>query len=149
MPYDPAAFGEGPSADVWHNSVDQRANGGLCYYPIVELGAARIRAVRQALTEGHLVAFGTRVSERFCSEQPPALVEPPGPSDTIAGGHAMVWVGFEALPGERPRYRVLNSWGPGFGDGGYFWMSEEYVEWLFTSDLWIVRNVPHYSGGRP
>jgi hypothetical protein len=145
MPYIVETFGKRPSPEVWRNSVDQRANGGLCYYPIVEIGSSRVRAVRQALTEGHLVAFGTQVSERFCSEQPPALVDVPGSSDAIAGGHAMVWTGFEAIAGERPRYRVVNSWGAGFGDGGFFWMSEEYLEWLPTSDLWIVRDCPHYS----
>jgi hypothetical protein len=143
MPYDVASFGKRPTVESWHRSVDQRTSGGLCYHPIAEQGDARVRSVRQALSEGHLVAFGTQVSEEFCSSQPPALVELP--TSRIAGGHAMCWTGFEALEGQRQRYRTINSWGAEFGDGGFFWMSEEYVAWVYTQDLWIVRNAPHYS----
>ncbi|MDQ1343258.1 MAG: hypothetical protein QG571_1879 [Pseudomonadota bacterium] len=145
MPYDVASFGKRPSPTAWHDAVDQRAPGGLCYHQISETGDARVLAVRQALTAGHLVAFGTQVTEEFCSSQPPELVDVPKAGDTYAGGHAMVWCGYRAIIGERPRYRVANSWGPGFGSGGFFWMSEEYLRWRLTRDIWICSNPPRYS----
>lgn len=145
MPYDIAEFGKLPSPSHWHEAIDQRASSGLCYHQIHETGAARVLPVRQASTTGHLIAFGTTVTEEFCSSQPPELVDVPKAGDTYAGGHAMVICGYEAIMGARPRYLTLTSWGRDFGKGGFFWMSEEYITWYLTRDIWICSNVPHYS----
>lgn len=40
----------------------------------------------------------------------------------IAGGHEFTVVGYA---GKRQWVRCLNSWGPGWGDGGYFWLSRK------------------------
>lgn len=113
------------------------------YRRILSTGGQRVDDVKRSLGAGHLVVFGTDVSEAFCGGElgKSGIAEPPGPSDKIAGGHAMVWCGHspEAV-------RTLTSWGPGVFQGGYFDMSWDYVEDDRTDDLWVAYSVPRYRG---
>lgn len=112
-------------------------NKGLNSYQRIDTyGNARVQDVKLAIASGHPVEFGTDVSEAFCQNSPTGTVMPPGPRDVIAGGHAMLIVGYDG-----DRFRILNSWGPSYGDKGLFWMSAEYLTDPRTSDLWaMVRN---------
>ncbi len=87
----------------------------------------------------------------------------PGKKEQSMGGHAELAVGYtNTLPksvAERlPRksflkrlselffgakkasgYLILrNSWGEGWGDGGYFYMPYEYIEAGYAFDFWIM-----------
>ena len=112
------------------------------YRRIMSEGQDRIDDVKRALGMGHVVVFGTQVSEAFCSGQTSedGLVHPPGPTDQIAGGHAMVWCGHED-----GFVWGLTSWGPGVFEGGFFRMSWDYVSADITDDLWIVVSTPLYQ----
>lgn len=54
-----------------------------------------------------------------------------GPDDKIAGGHAIAVRGWNA---KRGLFRLVNSWGPNWGDGGQCWMSGEMMERLMAED---------------
>jgi len=157
-------FGFGPE-DLWPYSTDddrwkrmpplslieaafpQSLAGGarpqVDYQRILSVGGQRVDDVKRALGAGHLVVFGTDVSEAFCGGQlgPSGIAYPPSSSDPIAGGHAMVWCG------HRPEaVRTLTSWGPGVFEGGYFDMDWSYVEDERTDDIWVVAKAPRYVG---
>lgn len=144
-PYALNEFGRRPPLEAYHQAFDQRAEMALAYHQITESGATRILAIQQALTSGRLVAFGTLVSEWFCAAAPSGIVMRPKPDDKIAGGHALVWCGYDRdVVSGLWKFRTANSWGD-WGDHGFFWMDAEYVTWEETCDIWIVSAVPHYK----
>ncbi len=56
-----------------------------------------------------------------------------------SGGHAVVAVGYDDT---QRAFVVRNSWGPGWGLKGYFWIPYEYlVSPHLASDFWTVRSV--------
>ena len=79
------------------------------------------------LSCGHPVAVGLQVTEAWMGHQGPAL---PHPADAgeVVGGHAVLLVGYDL---EARVWRVRNSWGEGWGEGGYAWLP-----WAWTSLPW-------------
>lgn len=116
------------------------------YVRIYETGGERTKAIQQAILNGHDVAFGTRLGVSFLDSNGPALIDKPSSTEKIAGNHAMLiigWQHFEVQLGggryeRRLYFRVLNSWGPRWRDGGLCWMSAKYLEWTYTQDLHII-----------
>jgi hypothetical protein len=103
------------------------------YYRIEDSDSARLDLIIAALRANHPVVFGTDVSEAFTMMRGSAanLVGPPkGP---IAGGHAMVVVGY--LKGQG--FIIKNSWGKSWGLDGFCVMKPEYLAWERTRDLWV------------
>lgn len=83
----------------------------------------RVRTVKKALAEDCPVVIGFTVADSFY--RPSGFVWRPAPTDAGPSGahgrHAMVVVGYQdSMDGGS--FRVLNSWGPGWGDRGYIWI---------------------------
>ena len=149
-PYDVSVFGDKPPLEAYHAAIDQVAVESVAYHQITESGQQRLDVIQQSLTAGHLVAFGTQVTEEFCSTSPAPGTVIQKPTGASAGGHAMCWCGFEIDPATgRVRLRTVNSWGPGWGDKGFFWMDCDYATWDETDDLWLVSQAPMYSEVSP
>ena len=140
-PYEIGRFAVRPGPEVYREGYDERGKIGINYHPLNYSGSAFLDDLERALTAGYLVAFGVQVSEAFCSQQPNGTVEPPGPGDKIAGGHALTAIGHDRA---RRRVLVLNSWGPGWRDPetypGCCWFSYDYL--AQSSDRWIVLVAP-------
>lgn len=103
---------------------------------IVTEGAQRVDDIRTALANRLPVVFGTQVTEDFCDGKlgPDFTVDVPQ-DQTLAGGHALM------LSGDDPanqRFRVVNSWGPGWADKGRCWFTYDYLKWVLTEDAWCV-----------
>ena len=129
-----------PPLVALESAFDQRTP--VDYQRILSTGGARVDDVKRALGAGHLVVFGTGVTEDFCNGKlgPTGILQPPSPSDQLAGGHCML------ICGHKPdRFRIANSWGTGVFDGGYLDMSPNYNASSLTDDLWIVVDAPLYS----
>lgn len=137
----PGAFAEAPPPGVSTAAYDQRAPTE--YHRIFETGADRVLAVKRALAQGYLIAFGTQVSDRFCADDLGSGPVDPPVGLPIAGGHAMCICGYRG-----DEFDVANSWGTGWGDGGYWTMSADYLAWGETQDLWICQAAPPFSGGK-
>ena len=63
----------------------------------------------------------------------------PGRGERVLGGHAVLTCGYDDATG---RFLVRNSWGPGWGMGGYF--TVPYGYWTnanLASDFWSMRQV--------
>jgi C1A family cysteine protease len=55
------------------------------------------------------------------------------------GGHCVLIVGYNT---DDRYYIVRNSWGPEWGDQGYFYMPFPYVERAdLSSDFWMIQSV--------
>jgi papain like protease len=71
------------------------------------------------LAGGHEVAFGFRVTKNSKTVNGVWM-----PGDTVYDGHVMLMVGYaDSLNA----FLVKNSWGAGWGDGGYTWFSYDWV----------------------
>ncbi len=122
----------------WRATRHAHPRRGGKYVRIYETGTDRIQAIQQALMNGHDVGFGTRVYDSFLASNGPLLVDKPTLADgNIAGNHAMLIIGWAHFGGKL-YFRVLNSWGSGYRDGGLLWMSAEYIAWVQTRDLHII-----------
>jgi hypothetical protein len=79
--------------------------------------------IKKALAAGLVVPFGVQLPEGFTTlHGAPAKQVYKGAGQCAnskhCGGHAMVIVGYDDA---RNAFRVLNSWGTDWGDGGYLW----------------------------
>jgi C1A family cysteine protease len=130
-----------PSAEAARAAYDQRSS----YFRITSTGESRIDDICRALAGGYAVVFGTLVSHSFITAGPKELREPPVDLENIAGGHAMTVVGHVTDSDNSVIFDVVNSWGPDWCDSGYCSMSDRYLAWDETRDLWIIETAPDFS----
>lgn len=99
------------------------------YYRIKSTGDQRVKDIITALRAHKPVVFGTLIDNAFSSAGEAALSPPTG---ATRGGHAMIVVGYV-----KGVFIIKNSWGQGWGVGGFCFMKPEYLKWDNTSDLWV------------
>jgi len=121
----------------WNAMRHAHPRRGGKYVRIYETGDDRINAVQQAILSGHDVGFGTRVGASFTASSGAIWADVPPATEKIAGNHAMLIIGWKTFD-KRLYFRVLNSWGDDWRDGGLIWMSAEYIAWRRTQDLHII-----------
>ena len=80
-------------------------------------------AVAWALAGGFPVVVGLSITQAWEDLSGSML---PLPGAAPIGGHALCLVGFKRDPG-RMLFRVRNSWGPAWGDGGYAWLPGDWI----------------------
>ena len=108
------------------------------YYRILDAGDGRITAIKAALHAGHPVCFGTRVTNSFLNSDGSDIIDAPEAGVTFAGGHAMVIVAYKDTEPAGTLFKVRNSWGAGWRDGGYAWLTEEYIRWFQSNDFQVI-----------
>lgn len=71
----------------------------------------------------------------------------PSPGEQVVGGHAVMAVGYDdtiKLPGgglghdSEGGFLFRNSWSSKWGDGGYGWLSYDYIRAHLTGDWWVL-----------
>lgn len=83
------------------------------------------------------IIFGFTVYESFESEEVArtGVVPMPKPTESVLGGHEVVAIGY------KPGYFLCeNSWGPDWGEEGFFWMPAAYL--LSRSYCGDYRTIP-------
>lgn len=80
------------------------------------------------------VWLGTLVGDAFERLTADGIAQPTPASDKTAGGHAMYISGVRTNATGGLEFRVTNSWGSGWADGGGVWASEAWL--LACWDLW-------------
>jgi C1A family cysteine protease len=95
--------------------------------------------IKNCLNEGYPVSFGFTVFESF--EGPTVantgIVPVPSLNEDIEGGHAVLAVGYDD---EHNWLIVRNSWGPIWGDRGYFYLPYEFInDRNLSDDYWTIR----------
>lgn len=130
-PYDLAKFTEAPPPDCYTLAE----NFKISVYRRMD----SLQAMRTCLAEGFPFVFGFSVYESFESEEVArtGIVQLPSASEHLLGGHAVMAVGYDNGNGT---FTVRNSWGPVWGQGGYFTIPYEYlVDRNLSDDFWTVR----------
>lgn len=137
-----------PSEDLWDYDIDnftitppQKAITQALKYEAVtysNIDNSNRALMVNALLEGFPITFGIVVYNSFISDQVAGngIVPMPQKGEPIAGGHAMLIVGYSV---EHESYIVRNSWGTSWGQSGYCRIPAAYIEnTAYTSDCWIV-----------
>lgn len=139
-PYDIARFAQRPPDQAY---ADARLDEAVVY------GAVPPGAVDDMIASGYPVVIGFDVYESFESDQltNTGVMPLPGPGERIVGGHCVVLVSTPkdgaaipagGVPGRMYR-RARNSWGAGWGDGGWYWHPVGAMG--AASDFWQVTTV--------
>ncbi len=100
-----------------------------------------LNTIRTYLAAGFPSMFGFPAYDEFMEPQPGGLVPYPAPKSRCYGGHAIVAAGYDnnlIVGGDKGALLIRNSWGTGWGDGGYAWMSYRYVTEGLALDWWTV-----------
>jgi C1A family cysteine protease len=143
-PYDITQFTVKPPTSVYEAAKQHEAIA----YLRVEPGAAG-SPLRTPIQEGLPVVFGFSVPAMFESPSwDPATQYLPLPAtgEKSIGGHCVVVVGWDFSLERFPVnvFEIRNSWGPEWGDAGYFWMDARYLyepSRGLSSDFWVIDKV--------
>jgi C1A family cysteine protease len=119
-----------------------------CYTDAAKNRVLRYLAVNQTVDDicttvagGKPVIFGFSVYSYFESEQmaQTGILKMPTTSDSLLGGHATLVVGYDD---DDQQMIVRNSWGPNWGQKGYFRMPYPYIEDPnLADDFWVLETV--------
>lgn len=99
-------------------------------------GDEAVRQLKSCVVNGMPVAFGMLVPQSFLSLGPHDVVEVWGPSEPMAGGHAMCAIGYDARG-----VLVQNSW-ESWGNGGHCRLSWDFFRSGWVDDKWACRKMP-------
>lgn len=102
-----------------------------------------LATMKAAIAGGRPVVFGFLVHASFESAAVEAtgIVPMPRPWERVLGGHDVLLVGYDD---RRAAFRFVNSYGPGWGDGGFGWIPYRYAtDADLAGDFWAI------GSGRP
>jgi C1A family cysteine protease len=130
-PYAIEKFAVSPPLAAYKNAALHK---GVAYQYV----PVSVPAVRAVLAAGHPIIAGIQLFESFESQAVAAsgVVPLPGAGEKALGGHAVLICGYDDVAGT---FLVLNSWGVGWGQHGYFTIPYAYIaDPNLTSDMWTL-----------
>lgn len=130
-PYDVSKFADQPPQDAYIEAAKHK----VIQYQAVNQDLTDMKA---CLASGYPFLFGLVVYSAFESDEvaKTGVLNMPGAGEEILGGHCVVACGYDDAS---QRFIVRNSWGPRFGQKGYFTMPFEYLlRSDLSSDMWTV-----------
>jgi hypothetical protein len=94
--------------------------------------------IKSAMADGPVVAGIEIYQEGMSSQTAKTGIFPlPQKGSQIVGGHAIVLVAYDD---QRKLFKFANDWGEGWGDHGYGYLPEEYLQ-KHSSDCWSFKSV--------
>lgn len=112
MPYSPGDYLTKPSAATHSNAAQYKID----YWRRVNV--SDYKELKAQIAAGYPIIIGAVVDSSFRNLSPGSTwTYASGP---MLGGHAMLVVGYDD---GKSAFKILNSWGKSWGDGGYGWIS--------------------------
>lgn len=133
-PYLESQFTSRPTASTYESAKQHQA---VSYQNVLQ----SLNQLKGCLAAGYPFIFGITIYEGFESDTvaQTGQVQMPAQSEGCLGGHAILCVGYDDTT---QRFTIRNSWGPGWGDGGYFTLPYSYVTSPdLADDFWTIRLV--------
>lgn len=131
-PYENDRFAVKPSDECYAEALNHQ---GLSYRRL----NVDLKQMKECLSEGFPFVFGFAVYESFegAAIAQSGKLSMPSKNEKQFGGHAVLGVGYDD---ELNAVIVRNSWGPEWGDKGYFYMPYEYISNNnLCDDFWTIR----------
>lgn len=104
------------------------------------IAATDLETIKAELAAGRPVIFGMGVDDAFYQLKAQPYDQKGG---QFYGGHAMTLVGYDdsktSPRGQRGAFKIINSWGQGWGDRGFGWIS--YQQWT-KEQPWTLAAYP-------
>lgn len=109
----------------------------VCRKAQLQAAEATVAAIREHLAAGRSVVIGIRIGYSFLTPKA-GRIPLPEPDEALTDGHALLVVGYNDGAGQRDGFLIVrNSWGEGWGDGGYGYLPYEYIE-RHGAQAWVV-----------
>jgi len=129
-PYKISKFTVAPSAAAEKTAPDWKIKSAA--------NLATLDDVKAAVAAGQPVVFGFEVFESFEAIGSDGVMPDPKAGEGILGGHAVMVTGYDD---QKQQLTVRNSWGGGWGDHGYFYMSYKFAaNSEYAMDWWTAAN---------
>ena len=149
--YDVSKFDQEPSAFLYAFAQNYQA---ISYYRLDPPGTAKdalLNQIKTNLAAGLPSMFGFTVYSSISQADTTGKIPYPTSGEKVLGGHAVDAVGYDdkmkiknTNPGAQETTGALlirNSWGTGWGSGGYGWLPYEYVMKGLAVDWWsLIKN---------
>ena len=133
-PYDITKFAEKPPQKAYDDAAQHES---VLYQRLTPI----LGQLKGCLASGFPFVLGFVVYESFESQQVAQTGEAslPQAGEQQIGGHAVLAVGYDE---SQQRFLIRNSWGAGWGMGGYFTLPYPYLlQPTLSSDFWTIRSV--------
>ena len=118
MPYSSKDYLAQPSSSMHREALNNRIKG------LTRLDVANPSSIKEEIAKGMPVLTGVLTHRNFFRVGK-GIVD--HNNQELGGGHAIVFVGYDdnksSPKGHRGAFRIMNSWGKGWGDQGYGWIS--------------------------
>ena len=144
-PYDIQMFDAEPSAFCYAFAQNYQT---LRYFRLDPIGLSKksvLLTIKRLLSRGIPAMFGFSVYSSIRQASRNGKIMVPTRSDRLAGGHAVMAVGYddnmEISNGEsvsKGALLIRNSWGTSWGQDGYGWLPYEYVLTELAVDWWSI-----------
>jgi C1A family cysteine protease len=147
-PYEIADFEKEPPAFCYAFAQNYQA---ISYFRLDPPGTPKdvlLSRIKTYASAGIPSMFGFTVYTSISQASSTGKIPFPSPGEKILGGHAIVAVGYDdkmkiknTSPGGTETtgaFLIRNSWGAGWGDGGYGWLPYQYVLMGLAVDWWSM-----------
>jgi len=147
MPYDDTEYMDWGSPSAFREAPEHRADE-VFYIPYSS--STTIDDIKVLVTEGTLVTFALDANE-FIPGLADNYVISSSEYSSSSLNHAQTIVGFDDSvgdDGDTGAFRVVNSWGADWGQGGFYWFTYDAIRELGTMGLLhlnYISDVPDYS----
>ena len=130
-PYLESNFGVQPPSTAYADAAEHKV---ITYRRLTTLDQAKA-----ILYAGWPISIGVPVFNNWPMQTSTGKIPMPGMFNNEVGGHAILLLGFD--PGSK-LYKFANSWNTGWGDKGYGYFCEKYLnKYISEIDMWQVSTV--------